>query len=92
MSEKELEHKCYMENEIGEVKGFAKEILASIKGDELGNVGILPTLRNHELRLDSLEKTRLETKVEKKTNKGTWTFIISVASSLLGALGISIFK
>lgn len=75
----ENEYKCYMKEKIGKVESKLDEILDALKGNELGNPGILPRLYACEKKVSALENFKL-----KITAKAA--LIITVISSVLSYL------
>jgi hypothetical protein len=86
------EHECIMEEKIDNLTKKTDQILDAITGDKLGNKGVIPTLSEHNERLESLERYKVETKTTSKAKQGVITALISFLSAAAGIISSFLFK
>lgn len=79
-----LSHECYMQEKIEQVDRKCDQILIALKGDDLGNPGILPRLARADKEISGLKNFRLKI----TTKAGV---IISTISTILSLLVTYLF-
>lgn len=84
------EHECYMKDKIEEISDKVDKVgdnvdkvLVTLKGDEFGNIGVIPTQNAHEKRLELLEEMQLINKIQVGT-------VVKIAYTIGIGLGIII--